>query len=106
MANMLLQNDETYFEKASEFIPERWLKVPDDEINITPAKNTNGFVYLPFGFGPRSCIGRRLADLEIETFISRMIRTFKIEWNYPDMEFASKLLNAPVGDMKFKLTDI
>lgn len=106
MANMLLQNDEKYFEKASEFIPERWLKVRDDETNITPAKNTSAFVYLPFGFGPRTCIGRRLADLEMETFISRMIRNFKIEWHYPDMKFASKLINAPVGDMKFRFTSL
>lgn len=106
MANMLLQNEDKYFEKASQFIPERWLKVPDSEINITSAKSTSGFVYLPFGFGARTCIGRRLADLEMETFISRMVRNFQIEWHHPDMKFASKIINTPVGDMKFRLTDI
>lgn len=106
MSNMLIQKDEKYYEKATEFIPERWLKIPDAEITIKPAKSTNPFVYLPFGFGPRTCIGRRLAELEMEAITSRMIRNFKIEWHYPDMKFASKMLNIPVGDIKFRFIDL
>lgn len=106
MSNMLIQKDEEHYEKASQFIPERWLKIPDEVISITPAKSTNAFVYLPFGFGPRTCIGRRLAELEMEAFTSRIVRNFKIEWHYPDLKFASKMLNIPVGDMKFRFIDL
>lgn len=106
MFNMLLQIDEENFEKANEYIPERWLKIPDKETTIASFKNTNPFVFLPFGFGPRTCVGRRLAELEMETIISRMIRNFQIGWHYPDMKFQSKILNTPVGNIKLRLTDL
>lgn len=50
-----LFTDERYFENPNEFIPERWLK----------RGQTNPFAFVPFGFGPRGCIGKRLAELEI-----------------------------------------
>ncbi|CAG4944932.1 unnamed protein product [Parnassius apollo] len=45
-----LQNDPLYFEKPEEFRPERFLS---QEFEIK-----NKYIFLPFGEGPRSCIGR------------------------------------------------
>ena len=45
---------EKYFERANEFLPERWLR---DE-NPTGFKH-HPFASLPFGYGTRSCIGKR-----------------------------------------------
>lgn len=58
-----------YFPKANEFIPERWLRETKGELSY---KNVNPFVSLPFGFGPRSCIGRRFAQLEMETILAKV----------------------------------
>lgn len=44
-----IQNDEQYFENPKEFNPDRFL-----EENV---KKRNKYVYLPFGEGPRMCIG-------------------------------------------------
>lgn len=45
-----IHNDEKYFDEPERFKPERFL--PEE------VQNRNKFVYLPFGEGPRSCIGK------------------------------------------------
>lgn len=42
-----IQNDPIYFPSPQEYIPERYKE------NINDSK----LVYMPFGYGPRSCIG-------------------------------------------------
>lgn len=70
MATVVLQNDTKYCPKADDFIPERWIK-GDPLFDETKMKGNNSFIYLPFGFGPRSCIGRRFAEMEIFILLSR-----------------------------------
>uniref|UniRef100_A0A8D0GD45 Cytochrome P450 family 24 subfamily A member 1 n=1 Tax=Sphenodon punctatus TaxID=8508 RepID=A0A8D0GD45_SPHPU len=51
-----LGSNEEYFSDWSKFKPERWLQ-----------KNTiNPFAHIPFGIGKRMCIGRRLAELQLQ----------------------------------------
>lgn len=102
MPNPLLQISEQYFPHSKEFIPERWLK------NTQTKEDSTGhpFAYLPFGFGKRMCIGKRIAEMEIETIIARIVRKFKVEWHYPDLKFKTTLVHAPVGDLKFRLVDL
>ena len=74
MANMYLCKQEKYFSHASECIPERWIKTSEGHIPET--KMTHPFVFLPFGFGPRMCVGRRFVELEIESFVARVSSIF------------------------------
>jgi cytochrome P450 len=67
MPNLTLSNMDKYYPQADKFIPERWLK-NDPEYN----KRTHPFVTMPFGFGSRMCIGRRFAELEIETLVTKV----------------------------------
>lgn len=69
MATVVLQNDAKYCPRADDFIPERWIK-GDPQFDETKMLG-NSFIYLPFGFGPRSCIGRRFAEMEIFIILSR-----------------------------------
>lgn len=57
---------ERYFPRADEYLPERWL--PEGE----HLKAQHAFAHLPFGFGPRMCVGRRFAQLEMETYLSKV----------------------------------
>ena len=50
---------EEHFQNADRFIPERWIKGHPLESTHHP------YTALPFGFGKRMCIGRRLAELEM-----------------------------------------
>lgn len=70
MGNSAMQIEESYFPKSKTFIPERWIK-NNQNCEYALAKGTNSFVYLPFGFGPRSCIGRRFAEMEVFVLLSR-----------------------------------
>ncbi|XP_030371716.1 probable cytochrome P450 12a4, mitochondrial [Scaptodrosophila lebanonensis] len=103
---------DSYFPRADEFLPERWLRsesTPGTE-GKCPAnalKLTNPFVFLPFGFGPRMCVGKRIVDMELELGIARLIRNFKIEFNHPtEKAFRSVLINMPNIPLKFKFTDL
>lgn len=70
MATVVLQKDPEYYPKTDEFIPERWIK-GDPLFDESKSHGNNSFIDLPFGFGPRSCIGRRFAEMEIFTMLSR-----------------------------------
>ncbi|KAH8278977.1 hypothetical protein KR018_012090 [Drosophila ironensis] len=102
--------NEKYFPKASEFLPERWLRAPKESESQCPAndlKSKNPFVFLPFGFGPRMCVGRRIVDLELELGTARIIRNFNVEFNYPTKNaFRSAMINLPNIPLKFKFTDL
>lgn len=104
MGVMTLSNDETFFLKSDDFMPERWLK--DIKDGCPEAKANNPFVYLPFGFGPRTCIGKRIAEMEIETLISKIIRNYKVSWNQSDLQYTSNIILIPKGDMKFIMEDL
>ncbi|TMW45371.1 hypothetical protein DOY81_009550 [Sarcophaga bullata] len=103
MAATDLLRDENHFHRANDYLPERWLRSAD----LPNLRSKCPFVYLPFGFGPRTCIGRRIAELEIELCIARIIRNFHVEFNYPNEKpFKSLLMNVPNMPLKFKFTDV
>lgn len=106
MGSAELFADDKYFPQAKTFLPERWLKDPIQSAGCPAAKNAHPFVYLPFGFGPRMCVGRRFVEMEIEVLLSRMIRNFYVEWHYSDLQFVSTAINVPTGDLKFRITEV
>lgn len=57
------------FHEADQFLPERWLRSTTGDLSY---KNTSAFASLPFGFGPRSCVGKRLANLEMEVIVAKV----------------------------------
>ena len=55
--------NEAYWKDAMEFKPSRWENVGEDESKA----------FFPFSAGPRVCIGKNFALLEIKTLISLFI---------------------------------
>lgn len=70
---MVLCKREDNFVKAQEFLPERFLRKTTDELSHS---NAHPFVFQPFGFGPRSCVGKRLANLELEVVLSKVTKNY------------------------------
>lgn len=82
----MASNLDKYFQNSSEFLPERWLKAANcpKSKNLTPGvqedegtksmdfNQHHAFASLPFGYGKRMCLGKRFADLEIQTVICKV----------------------------------
>lgn len=101
MSMIVLQKSDTYFTKGSDFVPERWLKNTENDSN-----KINPFVFLPFGFGARSCIGRRFAEMEIFVALARILREFKVEYNHGPLKYKISIILSPDDDLKFKFIDL
>ena len=52
----------TVFREADKFLPERWMRSESDR---KLAHDNPPLACLPFGYGPRNCIGRRFAEQQI-----------------------------------------
>lgn len=75
----VLSNKEEYFPEAHRFIPERWMK--SEAVDSCPfaTQKIHPFVSLPFGYGRRTCLGRRFAEAEMAIILSKVsFKTLKI----------------------------
>ena len=75
------------------FRPDRWLG--DDENFSNDRLNGS----LPFGIGPRTCIGRNLAYMEIRLISSHLLRNFDIELDREKYEEKNRVWGLD-GEMK------
>ncbi|KAL4715671.1 hypothetical protein ACJJTC_006250 [Scirpophaga incertulas] len=66
-----LQTDPQYFEDPFTFRPERF----DPENN----KKINKYIYMPFGEGPRACIGARLGHMQSLAGLATILSKFTVE---------------------------
>lgn len=89
VCNEFLSNSESQFPRPGEFLPERWICEKTDPLHYSSA---HPFSSLPFGFGSRACIGRRIAEMELEILVSQLITQFDINWvGPPPKRFRSTL---------------
>ncbi|XP_066263849.1 probable cytochrome P450 CYP44 isoform X1 [Branchiostoma lanceolatum] len=79
-----------YYPEPESFMPERWLR--------TGSSNVQSFSLLPFGYGPRMCVGRRFAEQELYLGLVRIIQNFHVGWEGDDMKQVWRLVNAPDRD--------
>ncbi|KAL1768486.1 cytochrome P450 3A31, partial [Sigmodon hispidus] len=66
-----LHQDPQYWPEPEEFHPERFSK--ENKGNISP------YVYLPFGNGPRNCIGMRFALMNMKLAITKVLQNFSFQ---------------------------
>lgn len=63
-----------YFKESLEIKPERWVRSVADTLST----DRHPYASLPFGVGARSCIGKRLAELQIHLLIAAFIKHYEI----------------------------
>ena len=83
---------------SDKFIPERWIEQKKD---ICPFANRQ------FSHGPRMCIGKRFAELELLICMHKILTNFEIEWmrNEP-MSLQMISLNVPEQPLDFKFKEL
>ncbi|XP_028394235.1 cytochrome P450 10-like [Dendronephthya gigantea] len=83
----LLSLDERYYgQDAKQFVPERWLR---DKAG--GKKEFHPFTTLPFGYGVRMCVGRRMAESIINILVSKILLSYRLEYvGEPDVNRSIK----------------
>ena len=98
VSTYVLHHDPEVWDKPQEFNPD----------NFSPAskQKRDPYSYLPFGTGPRQCIGMRLALLEIKQGLFKIMQLFKFERapeTVPVLEHRAVLIMAPKGKIYVKI---
>ncbi|XP_066267300.1 probable cytochrome P450 CYP44 [Branchiostoma lanceolatum] len=93
MATDVISSHPEYYPEPEVFKPERWLRTRDDE-----SSGVQPFTHLPFGYGPRMCIGRRFAEQELYLGLIRIVQNFHVGWSGKDMKQVNRMIQAPDRD--------
>jgi cytochrome P450 len=70
----MARNPRVWGRDAAEFKPERWIDAKTGELLTFPATK-----YLTFGVGPRSCIGMKLAMLNLRVLTANLLHRYKFK---------------------------
>ncbi|KAF2196973.1 cytochrome P450 [Delitschia confertaspora ATCC 74209] len=72
---------------ANTFRPERWETVTDKQ----------KAAFIPFSYGPRACVGRNVAEMELALIVSTVFRRYEFELRQGEMETREGFLRKPLG---------
>lgn len=99
---------EENFTRASEFLPERWLRSGDQQLEKQDADawSLHPFASLPFSIGPRMCIGRRIAEMEICILLAKVLRKYRVENHYGDIGFLTQFSGKPAKPARFRFVEL
>ncbi|KAK1420541.1 hypothetical protein QVD17_22220 [Tagetes erecta] len=70
------RSEELWGEDWAEFRPERWLE--KDELGQWVFKGRDGYEYPVFQAGPRVCLGKEMAFLQMKRVVAGVLRRFKV----------------------------
>lgn len=77
---------EIWGEDADEFRPERWETINERQKNA----------FIPFSYGPRSCVGRNVAEMELALIVGTVFRRYEFELYQDVLETREGFLRKPL----------
>ncbi len=89
----VLHRDPRFFDAPESFDPGRWT----DEFE----RELHPYAYLPFGGGPRRCIGEGLAEMELKLVVATIAQQYRLEVDFdPPLSFAPLMSLRPDGPVE------
>ncbi|KAK9712994.1 Cytochrome P450 [Popillia japonica] len=93
--------DPKYFENPAEFQPDRWVR--DHGGNFKQMIQAT----MPFAIGARSCIGRKIAEIQLQMALNEIIRKFSVvSKNEEDVEMILKMVAVPSKLVKLEFCEL
>jgi len=86
-----MMKDSKYFKDPLKFDPTRWSKEGES--------TKNPFLHFTFGQGPRNCIGKRFAMLQLKMAVARLVTTFK----FVESERTTKILKSDPNSLSLEV---
>lgn len=87
--------DPRWWSSPEQFLPERWMEEAADRPR---------FAYMPFGGGPRTCIGNHFALMEIALVLATLLQQLDIELVDPEnLEFSASVTMRPKSDVRIRM---
>jgi benzoate 4-monooxygenase len=80
---------EIWGSNADEFVPDRWNKLTE--------RQKTGFI--PFSYGPRSCVGRNVAEMELALIVATTFRRYDFDLYQKELETREGFLRKPLECM-------
>jgi benzoate 4-monooxygenase len=74
---------------ADEFRPERWFQE-----TLTERQK---MAFNPFSYGPRACVGRNVAEMELALIVATVFRNFEFELRQGEFLTREGFLRKPLG---------
>jgi cytochrome P450 len=101
-----IHHNEAYFPDAFEFRPERWIR-DQAPVNLAEKLDIAHAAFCPFSVGPRGCVGKGLAYVELSVTLARVLFVFDMRLTpgtsvgegRPDLELGRR------RTMEFQLKD-
>ena len=90
--------DSKYFITPEKFIPSRWLESNKEE--------HHPFATIPFGFGPRTCYGRRIAELELYLLLVHVLRRFNLSTDQREIKMTIKTVLRPCEPVRIQFDNL
>lgn len=84
ISSQAVHHNPDYYPDPEQYNPDRFL--PENKDRLVP------YTYLPFGLGPRNCVGNRFAYQEIKLFLARVVTKYLIT---PSVNTPKKLIFKP-----------
>ncbi|XP_036028239.1 cytochrome P450 3A13-like [Onychomys torridus] len=94
----VLHRDPKYWPEPEEFHPERFSKENKERINP--------YTYMPFGYGPRNCVGMRFALINMKLAIVKILQNFSLyscEETEVPLKLSKKLIHTPEKPIVLKI---
>ncbi|XP_050059362.1 cytochrome P450 315a1, mitochondrial isoform X3 [Aphis gossypii] len=90
-----------YFNNPDDFEPDRWNRLKNNKYKGV----SEPFATLPYGFGARSCIGQKMAHVQMCLTLAECIKRYEIQTMKP-VKIALDLITVPDNHINIKLKKI